>query len=74
MIPEIPRIKWNTGRDGKIRLYLLANNRADIELMLHLCGLFSEGIREQHDAALIGYFRIIKKHEIERLNSVFPIT
>lgn len=72
-IPEVPRIIWNAGRDGKMRLYLIANNMADIELMLHLCGLFSEGIREQHDAALTGYFRIIKKYEIEKLNAVFPI-
>lgn len=72
-IPEVPRIMWNAGRDGKLRLYLVANNLADIELMLHLCGLFSEGIRKQHDAALTGYFRIIKKHEIEQLNAVFPI-
>lgn len=72
-IPEVPQITWNAGRDGKLRLYLVANNLADIELMLNLCGLFSEGIREQHDAALTGYFRIIKKHEISKLNAVFPI-
>lgn len=72
-IPEVPQITWNAGRDGKLRLYLIANNRADLEIMLHLCGLFAEGLKEQHNAALTGYFRIIKSHEIEKLNAVFPI-
>ncbi|MGG1598485.1 hypothetical protein [Cohnella massiliensis] len=71
-IPELPTIVRTNGKDGKERLYIVASNELDIAVMLHAAGLFCEGIHRQNNAALNGYYRIIKPWEEAKLRSVFP--
>jgi hypothetical protein len=71
-IPEIPTFRRGQGKDGKERLYLLANNEADIEVMLKAAGLMSTGIHRQDDKHFNGYYRIIKKWEERMIKEVFP--
>lgn len=72
-IPEVPTFRRTEGKDGKVRLYLVASNPLDIEMMLTAAGLAHEGIRQQEDLALNGWYRIIKQHEEKRIREVFPI-
>ncbi|MDE3837922.1 hypothetical protein C0966_00675 [Bacillus methanolicus] len=72
-IPEIPTFRRAQGKkDGKERLYLLANNEADIDAMLKAAGLMSAGIHRQDDKHFNGYYRIIKKWEEPIIKKVFP--
>lgn len=72
-IPEVPTFRRTDGKDGKVRLYLAASNEMDIEVMLTAAGLPHEGIRQQQDHALTGWYRIIKMHEEKRIRDVFPL-
>jgi hypothetical protein len=69
--PEIPKIHRAAGKDGKERLYLLASNEMDIMVMLHAAGLFQEGIHQQNNQYLGGYYRIIKHREEKQFLEVF---
>lgn len=71
--PKIPTFHRAKGRDGKERLYLIASNRVDIELIMQACGCFQEGVRYQKDKDSDLWFRIIKKHEEKVVRKVFDI-
>lgn len=72
-IPEVPTFLCTDGKDGRLRLYLVASNPMDIEVMLTAAGLPHEGIRQQQDHALKGWYRIIKQHEEKQIRNAFPI-
>jgi hypothetical protein len=71
-IPEVPTFRREFGKDGKKRLYLVAQHRIDIEFMLAIAGLFSTGIQEQNNPFLQGYYRIIKRGEEKIIKKIFP--
>lgn len=69
--PEIPKIHRASGKDGKPRLYILASSEIDIMVMLQAARLFQEGIHQQNDQYLKGYYRIIKRYEEKQFLEVF---
>lgn len=71
-IPEIPTFRRMQSIDGKTRLYLVASNKGDIELMIRLSSLRVEGIRRLDNDFLDGYFRVIKNWEEKIIKKVFP--
>ncbi|MBO9609178.1 MAG: hypothetical protein J7639_24700 [Paenibacillaceae bacterium] len=70
--PEIPTFRRAAGKDGKIRLYLLAGCEMDIEVMLTAAGLLREGIHRQQARHFDGWYRIIRPWEEKLLEQVFP--
>ena len=70
--PDIPTFTYSESNDGKKHLYLLASNETDIEIMLHIAGLKTNGINRQNNSSLNGYYRIIKDSEIPKIKTVFP--
>lgn len=71
--PEIPTFSRAKGKDGKSRLYLVANNELDIIFMLWSVGLTPEGIRKQDDDFLVGYHRIIKSWEEKFIRKIYEV-
>ncbi|MBY9081030.1 hypothetical protein KIH86_23030 [Paenibacillus sp. HN-1] len=70
--PEVPTIRQATGRDGKIRTYIVAGSEFEIEVMLRAAGIFTGVIHEQHNEALTGYYRILRATEYRKLKEKFP--
>jgi len=70
--PNLPTFTYGESNDGKKHLYLLASNEVDIEIMLHIAGLKTNGINRQNNSSLNGYYRIIKDSEIPKIKTVFP--
>jgi hypothetical protein len=72
-VPDVPSFHRAAGKDGKVRLYLLASNDIDIDGMLRACGLSVRGITHQKEAHFDGYYRIIKRWEEPIIRGVFPL-
>lgn len=71
--PKVPKFDRGRGKDGKLRLYLIASNDLDISCMLLLAGVMSTGITRQKDKHFDGYYKILTKHDEKKMSVIFDI-